>query len=105
MAYKAEIDVKVRNLGSISQLEQKLSSISKSVNAINKKNLKGGGGGSRATKDPLKDELASLRLQNTALSNINRAQRAANKLKAIGVTLEEEMAELQKVAGRSIKDN
>ena len=105
MAYKAEIDVKVRNLGSISQLEKKLSSISKNVNAINKKNLKGGGGGSRATKDPLKDELASLRLQNTALSNINRAQRAANKLKDIGVTLEEEMASLQKVAGRSVSDS
>ena len=105
MAYKAEIDVKVRNLGSISQLEQKLSSISKSVNAINKKNLKGGGGGSRATKDPLKDELASLRLQNTALSNINRAQRAANKLKDQGVGLEEEMAALQKVANRSINDS
>jgi len=105
VAYKAEIDVKVRNLGSISQLEKKLSSISKNVNAINKKNLKGGGGGSRATKDPLKDELASLRLQNTALSNINRAQRAANKLKDIGVTLEEEMASLQKVAGRSVSDS
>ena len=105
VAYKAEIDVKVRNLGSISQLEQKLSSISKSVNAINKKNLKGGGGGSRATKDPLKDELASLRLQNTALSNINRAQRAANKLKDIGVTLEEEMAALKKVSKRSVSDS
>lgn len=105
MAYKAEIDVKVRNLGSISQLEKKLSSISKNVNAINKKNLKGGAGGSKTTKDPLKDEIVSLKLQNTALSNINRAQRAANKLKKIGVTLEEEMAALKKVASRSIDDN
>ena len=105
VAYKAEIDVKVRNLGSISQLEKKLSSISKSVNAINKKNLKGGGGGSRAAKDPLKDELASLRLQNTALSNINRAQRAANKLKAQGRNLDDEMAALKKVSERSVTDS
>ena len=105
VAYKAEIDVKVRNLGSISQLEKKLSSISKNVNAINKKNLKGGGRGSRATKDPLKDELASLRLQNTALSNINRAQRAANKLKAQGRNLDDEMAALKKVSERSVTDS
>ena len=105
VAYKAEIDVKVRNLGSISQLEQKLSSISKNVNAINKKNLKGGGKGSGAAKDPLKDELASLRLQNTALSNINRAQRAANKLKAQGRNLDDEMAALKKVSERSVTDS
>ena len=41
MAYTAEIDVKVRNLGSISKLEEKLSSINRSVNAINRRRTAG----------------------------------------------------------------
>lgn len=41
MAYSAEIDVKVRNLGSISKLEEKLSSINRSVNAINRRRTAG----------------------------------------------------------------
>ena len=104
MAYKAEIDVKVRNLGSISQLEQKLSSISKSVNAINKKRLGGGASGgsggsssSRATNKANQQELAFFRVKNSALSLTNRALKVQNKLKDTSLDLTSKIADLEKI--------
>ena len=104
VAYKAEIDVKVRNLGSISQLEQKLSSISKSVNAINKKRLGGGasagGGGSsssRAVNKANQQETAFLRVKNSALALTNRALKVQNKLKDTSVDLTSKIADLEKI--------
>ena len=108
MAYSAEIDVKVRNLGSISQLEQKLSSISKSVNAINKKRLgggaSGGGGGSsssRADNKANQQELAFLKLKNSALALTNRAIRVQNKLKGTTVDITSEIKDLEAIGNLS----
>ena len=104
MAYSAEIDVKVRNLGSISQLEQKLSSISKSVNAINKKRLGGGasgggggGGSSRAANKENQQELAFLRVKNSALALTNRGLKVQNKLKDTSLDLTQKIADLEKI--------
>ena len=104
MAYSAEIDVKVRNLGSISQLEQKLSSISKSVNAINKKRLgggaSGGGGGSgssRAANKANQQELAFFRVKNSALALTNRALKVQNKLKDTSLDLTQKIADLESI--------
>jgi len=104
VAYSAEIDVKVRNLGSINQLEQKLSSISKSVNAINKKRLgggaSGGGGGSsssRAANKANQQELAFLRVKNSALALTNRALKAQNKLKDTSLDLTSKISDLENI--------
>ena len=109
MAYSAEIDVKVRNLGSINQLEQKLSSISKSVNAINKKRLgggaSGGGGGGGSSANPDKEELAVLKLRNTALTQVNRGLRAQNKLKGEGLKLEQAIKDLEGIGSKSNFDD
>ena len=45
MAYNAEINVSVKNLNQVTELETKLSSISRNVNALNRG--AGGGGGRR----------------------------------------------------------
>jgi len=109
VAYSAEIDVKVRNLGSINQLEQKLSSISKSVNAINKKRLgggaSGGGGGGGSSANPDKEELAVLKLRNTALTQVNRGLRAQNKLKGEGLKLEQAIKDLEGIGSKSNFDD
>jgi len=109
VAYSAEIDVKVRNLGSINQLEQKLSSISKSVNAINKKRLgggaSGGGGGGGSSANPDKEELAVLKLRNTALTQVNRGLRAQNKLKGDGLKLEQAIKDLEGIGAKSNFDD
>jgi len=98
VAYNAEINVDVRNLNKVSELESKLSNISRSVNALNKGTgggRRGGGGGSSASAD--KEELASLKLQNTALGQSNRAIRAKNKLKGENLKLEEAIADLERI--------
>ena len=111
MAYNAEINVSVKNLNQVSELETKLSSISRNVNALNKGTgggrrgggRRGGGGGSEP--DPLKEEIASLKLQNTAITQANRGRRAQNKLKADGLGLEEAIQSLESIGSReSIKD-
>ena len=85
MAYNAEINVSVKNLNQVTELETKLSSISRNVNALNRGagggGRRGGGGGGGSEPDPLKEEIAALKLQNTALGQSNRAIRAKNKLK------------------------
>ena len=45
MAYNAEINVSVKNLNQVTDLEAKLSSISRNVNALNKGTGGGGRGG------------------------------------------------------------
>ena len=112
MAYNAEINVSVKNLNQVTDLETKLSSISRNVNALNKGTggggrrgggSRGGGGGSEA--DPLKEEIASLKLQNTAITQANRGRRVQNKLKADGLDLEEAIQSLESIGSReSIKD-
>ena len=100
MAYKAEINVDVRNLNKVSELETKLSNISRSVNALNRGGggRRGGGSGGRGSEpDPLKEEIASLKLQNTALGQSNRAIRAKNKLKGESLELEEAISNLEKI--------
>ena len=112
MAYNAEINVSVKNLNQVTDLEAKLSSISRNVNALNRGAGGGGrggggrrGGGGGSEPDPLKEEIASLKLQNTAITQANRGRRAQNKLKADGLDLEEAIQSLESIGSReSIKD-
>ena len=70
MAYKAEIDVSVKNLNQVTDLETKLSSISRNVNALNKGTgggRRGGGGGGGSAKSELSEEQKLLQLQNKRL--------------------------------------
>jgi len=108
VAYNAEINVSVKNLNQVTELETKLSSISKNVNALNKGTgggRRGGGGGGGSEPDPLKEEIAALKLQNTALGQSNRAIRAKNKLKGESLELEEAIADLERIGrGQDSRD-
>ena len=109
MAYKAEIDVSVKNLNQVTDLEAKLSSISRNVNALNKGTgggrRGGGGGGGGSEAEPLKEELALLKLQNTALGQSNRAIRAKNKLKGKNLELEDAISKLENIGrGKDTRD-
>ena len=112
MAYNAEINVSVKNLNQVTELETKLSSISKNVNALNKGTggrgrrgggSRGGGGGSEA--DPLKEEIAVLKLQNTAITQANRGLRAQNKLKGDGLELEQAIQNLESIGSKESIDD
>ena len=112
MAYNAEINVSVKNLNQVSELETKLSSISRNVNALNKGTggggrrgggSRGGGGGSEA--DPLKEEIAVLKLQNTAITQANRGLRAQNKLKGDGLELEQAIQNLESIGSKESIDD
>ena len=106
MAYNAEINVSVKNLNQVTELETKLSSISRNVNALNKGTgggRRGGGGGSSASPD--KEELAVLKLRNTALTQVNRGLRAQNKLKGDGLKLEQAIADLEGIGAKSNLDD
>ena len=111
MAYSAEIDVKVRNLGSISQLEKKLSSISRSVNAINKKRLGGGtsgGSGGGSAKSELSEEQKLLQLENKRLTIQNKGLGVESKnldLKLKGTKLAEAANNLSQVENLTEQDN
>ena len=110
MAYNAEINVSVKNLNQVTDLEAKLSSISRNVNALNRGaggggGRRGGGGGGGSEPDPLKEEIAALKLQNTALGQSNRAIRAKNKLKGESLELEEAIADLERIGrGQDSRD-
>jgi len=109
VAYKAEIDVSVKNLNQVTDLEAKLSSISRNVNALNKGTgggrRGGGGGGGGSEAEPLKEELALLKLQNTALGQSNRAIRAKNKLKGKNLELEDAISKLENIGrGKDTRD-
>lgn len=110
MAYKAEINVDVRNLNKVSELETKLSSISRNVNALNRGaggggGRRGGGGGGGSEPNPLKEELALLKLQNTALGQSNRAIRVKNKLKEENFKLEDALSKLEDIGrGKDTRD-
>ena len=111
MAYKAEINVDVRNLNKVSELEAKLSNISRSVNTLNRGagggrgGRRGGGGGGGSEAEPLKEELALLKLQNTALGQSNRAIRAKNKLKGKNLELEDAISKLENIGrGKDTRD-
>ena len=110
MAYRAEINVDVRNLNKVSELEAKLSNISRSVNALNRGaggggGRRGGGGGGSSEADPLKEELALLKLQNTALGQSNRAIRVKNKLKGENFKLEDALSKLEDIGrGKDTRD-
>lgn len=110
MAYNAEINVSVKNLNQVTELETKLSSISRNVNALNRGaggggGRRGGGGGGGSEPDPLKEEIAALKLQNTALGQSNRAIRAKNKLKGESLELEEAIADLERIGrGQDSRD-
>tara|TARA_B100000212_G_scaffold23198_1_gene15458 strand:- start:3056 stop:5410 length:2355 start_codon:yes stop_codon:yes gene_type:complete len=83
VAYSAEIDVKVRNLGSISKLEEKLSSINRSINGINRVSRAGRSGGG-AVSD----------------SNKVRIQKEVNKAKKVELDIEREIARTQAIRVR-----
>ncbi len=108
MAYSAEIDVKVRNLGSISKLEEKLSSISRSVNAINKKRLGGGAsGGGGSAKSELSEEQKLIQLANKRLTIQNRGlgvTRQVIDLQTKGKNLDEAANNLAKVKALTDQD-
>ena len=110
MAYNAEINVSVKNLNQVTELETKLSSISRNVNALNRGaggggGRRGGGGGGGSEPDPLKEEIAALKLQNTALGQSNRAIRAKNKLKGESLELEEAISDLERIGrGQDSRD-
>ena len=110
MAYNAEINVSVKNLNQVTDLETKLSSISRNVNALNRGaggggGRRGGGGGGGSEPDPLKEEIAALKLQNTALGQSNRAIRAKNKLKGESLELEEAISDLERIGrGQDSRD-
>ena len=109
MAYKAEIDVSVKNLNQVTDLETKLSSISRNVNALNKGTgggrRGGGGGGGGSSASPEKEELAVLKLQNTALTQVNRGLRAQNKLKGDGLKLTKAISDLENIAAKNDIDD
>ena len=110
MAYNAEINVSVKNLDQVTDLEAKLSSISRNVNALNRGargggGRRGGGGGGGSEAEPLKEELALLKLQNTALGQSNRAIRAKNKLKGKNLELEDAISKLEEIGrGKDTRD-
>ena len=110
MAYNAEINVSVKNLNQVTELETKLSSISRNVNALNRGaggggGRRGGGGGGGSEPDPLKEELALLKLQNTALGQSNRAIRVKNKLKGENFKLEDALSKLEDIGrGKDTRD-
>jgi len=108
VAYSAEIDVKVRNLGSITKLEEKLSSISRSVNAINKKRLGGGAsGGGGSAKSELTEEQKLIQLENKRLRIQNQGlgvSRKALDLELKGNKLAEAANNLAQVESLTEKD-
>ena len=70
MAYNAEINVSVKNLNQVSELETKLSNISRSVNALNKGTgggRRGGSGGGGSAKSELSEEQKLIQLENKRL--------------------------------------
>ena len=70
MAYNAEINVSVKNLNQVSELETKLSNISRSVNALNKGTgggRRGGRGGGGSAKSELSEEQKLIQLENKRL--------------------------------------
>tara|TARA_A100001515_G_scaffold124527_1_gene108785 strand:- start:1737 stop:4172 length:2436 start_codon:yes stop_codon:yes gene_type:complete len=109
VAYKAEIDVSVKNLNQVTDLETKLSSISRNVNALNRGTgggrRGGGGGGGGSSASPEKEELAVLKLQNTALTQVNRGLRAQNKLKGDGLKLTKAISDLENIAAKNDIDD
>jgi hypothetical protein len=72
VAYKAEINVDVRNLNKVSELEAKLSNISRSVNTLNRgagggRGGRRGGGGGGSAKSELSEEQKLIQLENKRL--------------------------------------
>ena len=70
MAYNAEINVSVKNLNQVTDLETKLSSISRNVNALNKGTgggRRGGSGGGGSAKSELSEEQKLIQLENKRL--------------------------------------
>ena len=73
MAYNAEINVSVKNLNQVSELETKLSNISRSVNALNKGTgggRRGGSGGGGSAKSELSEEQKLIQLENKRLRKV-----------------------------------
>jgi len=109
VAYKAEIDVSVKNLNQVTDLETKLSSISRNVNALNKGTgggRRGGGGGS--AKSELSEEQKLLQLQNKRLIIQNKGLGVESKnldLKLKGTKLAEAANNLSQVENLTEQDN
>ena len=108
MAYNAEINVSVKNLKQVADLEAKLSSISRSVNALNKGTgggRRGGGGGS--AKAELSDEQKLIQLENKRLTIQNRGlgvTRQVIDLQTKGKNLDEATNNLAKVKSLTDQD-
>ena len=111
MAYKAEIDVSVKNLNQVTDLEAKLSSISRNVNALNKGTgggRRGGGGGGGSAKSELSEEQKLLQLQNKRLTIQNKGLGVESKnldLKLKGTKLAEAANNLSQVENLTEQDN
>ena len=111
MAYNAEINVSVKNLNQVSELEDKLSSISRNVNALNKGTgggRRGGGGGGGSAKSELSEEQKLLQLQNKRLTIQNKGLGVESKnldLKLKGTKLAEAANNLSQVENLTEQDN
>jgi hypothetical protein len=108
VAYNAEINVSVKNLKQVTDLEAKLSSISRNVNALNKGTgggRRGGGGGS--VKSELSDEQKLIQLENKRLTIQNRGLGVTRKvidLQTKGKNLDEATNNLAKVKSLTDQD-
>ena len=111
MAYNAEINVSVKNLNQVTELETKLSSISRNVNALNKGTgggRRGGGGGGGSAKSELSEEQKLLQLQNKRLTIQNKGLGVESKnldLKLKGTKLAEAANNLSQVENLTEQDN
>jgi len=82
VAYNAEINVSVKNLNQVTDLETKLSSISRNVNALNKGTgggRRGGGGGVGSAKSELTEEQKLIQLENKRLTIQNKGLGVSRK--------------------------
>ena len=111
MAYNAEINVSVKNLNQVADLETKLSSISRNVNALNKGTggggRRGGGGGGGSAKSELSDEQKRVQLANKRLTIQNRGlgvTRQALDLQLKGKNLDEATNKLAEVKALTDQD-
>ena len=110
MAYNAEINVSVKNLNQVTELETKLSSISRNVNALNKGTgggRRGGGGGGGSAKSELSDEQKRVQLENKRLTIQNRGlgvTRQVVDLQTKGKNLDEAANNLAKVKALTDQD-
>jgi len=111
VAYNAEINVSVKNLDQVTDLETKLSSISRNVNALNKGTgggRRGGGGGGGSAKSELSEEQKLLQLQNKRLTIQNKGLGVESKnldLKLKGTKLAEAANNLSQVENLTEQDN